>query len=158
MFWSTFKRVIFLVLPQECLNFAQIWKEWQNQNVVMFYPKLQKWVDQINLLNEEWFVLWNIMWHCVNMHHAHSDRNNILFLLRSCIYWVQKEKKRELRKVSTMHIILIIDFGLNPCDNLQKEWTSGNISICKRWNNKKKYTTGEISTTCFHLWSFSGYQ
>ena len=32
MFWSTFKRVIFLVLPQECLNFAQIWKEWQNQN------------------------------------------------------------------------------------------------------------------------------
>ena len=110
-----------------CLkNFAQIWKEWQNQNVVMFYPKLQKWVDQINLLNEEWFVLWNIMWHCVNMHHAHSDRNNILFLLRSCIYWVQKEKKRELRKVSTMHIILIIDFGLNPCDNLQKEWTSGN--------------------------------
>ena len=94
--------------------------------MVMFYPRLQKWVNQINLLKEEWFVLWNIMWHCVNMHHAHSDRNNILFLLRSCIYWVQKEKKRELRKVCMMHIILIIDFGLNHCDNLQKEWTSGN--------------------------------
>ena len=92
MFWSTFKRVIFLVWPQECLNLAQIWKELQNQNVVMFYPRLQRWVDQINLLNEEWFVLWNIM--CVNMHHTHIDRNNILFLLRSCIYWVQKEKKR----------------------------------------------------------------
>ena len=22
---------------------------------------------------------------CVNMHHTHSDRNNILFLLRSCM-------------------------------------------------------------------------
>ena len=31
----------------------------------------------------EWFALWNIM--CVNMHHTHSDRNNILFLLRSCM-------------------------------------------------------------------------
>ena len=128
---------------QECIDFAQIWKELQNQKVVVFYPRLQRWVDQINLLNVEWFALWNIM--CVNMHHTHSDRNNILFLLRSCIYWVQKEKKRELRKVSTMHIILIIDFGLNPCDNLQKEWTSGNISICKRWNNKKKNTQLEKS-------------
>ena len=39
---------------------------------------------------------------------------------------MQKEKKRELRKVSVMHIILIIDFGLNHCDNLQKEITSSN--------------------------------
>ena len=34
---------------------------------------------------------------------------------------MQKEKKREMRNVSIMHIILIIDFGLNHCDNLQKE-------------------------------------
>ena len=34
---------------------------------------------------------------------------------------MQKEKQRELRKVSMKHIILIIDFGLNRFDNLQKE-------------------------------------
>ena len=39
---------------------------------------------------------------------------------------MQKEEQRELRKVRMMHIILIIDFGLNHFDNLQKEWTSGN--------------------------------
>ena len=37
---------------------------------------------------------------------------------------MQKEKKRELRTVSIMHIILIVDFGLNHCDNFQKERTS----------------------------------
>ena len=34
---------------------------------------------------------------------------------------MQKEEQRELRKVRMMHIILIIDFGLNHFDNLQKE-------------------------------------
>ena len=37
---------------------------------------------------------------------------------------MQKEKQRELRKVSMKHIILILDFGLNNCDTLQREITS----------------------------------
>ena len=120
MFWSSFYRVIFLMWLQECIDFAQIWKELQNQKVVVFYPRLQRWVDQINLLNVEWFALWNIM--CVDMHHTHSDRKNILFLLRSCM----NAKRKTEGKVSMMHIILITDFGLNHCDNLQKERTSSN--------------------------------
>ena len=59
------------------------------------------------------------------MHHAHSDRNNILFLPRSCMN-AKREKERAERGISMMHIILIIDFGLNHCDNLQKEITSSN--------------------------------
>ena len=47
-----------------------------------------------------------------------------------CFYldlvWMQKEKQWELRKVSMMHIIQIPDFGLNHCDNLQKERTRSN--------------------------------
>ena len=37
---------------------------------------------------------------------------------------MQKEKQRELKKVSMKHMILIIDFDLNNCDKLQKETTS----------------------------------
>ena len=82
----------YFIMPPAFLtncNQLSVWSE--SGNVVMFYPWLQRWVDQINLLNEEWFVLWNIM--CVNMHHTHIDRNNILFLLRSCLR-SKKEKER----------------------------------------------------------------
>ena len=115
-------KVPFQIWDGRMSRFCRNLEELKYQKIA-FYLRLQRWADQINVLNDEWFVSWNIM--CVYMHHSHSDRNNILFLSRSCIYWMQKEKKRELRKVSIMHIILIVDFGLNNCDNFQKERTNG---------------------------------
>ena len=46
----------FIMPPAFLTNYnpLSVWSE--SGNVVMFYPRLQRWVNQINLLNEEWFV------------------------------------------------------------------------------------------------------